>query len=432
VTRTDVAAFWALAIAFTAAAGVPGSKQAAPRAAPVVDRRFVVAPNSVRVFAGNSVLFHVASAGVPPGATGWSVIGPGTIGADGTYRAPQDPGAGAIVVAYAHGFASASELTVVAPPDPSARIALVSCYDGGEIDVRDAGAQSSIGTASTGGAAAGIAADPRRRIAFVASGERLASFDVRSAVTEFSAPIAGVRFSEVALLANGFVVATDNDAGRDRAGVRVFRIGEDGMPVLAASAAAGETPEGLAVSRDGRTFFVTNVNGNSVMRFDFDGRGSVRLRASAATGHRPFGVAVDDTRRLLFVADNDTPTVSGSSSRPGLDVFSLPSMRRIGRLTTGTPNALPLGVGVDSTANRLFVTNEGDGTVTAYSIAPLRRLATLTVDRTPWLPAIDARAQRVYVPSALAGSYSVFDEHSLRPIAHAVPTCGYPTAIAVM
>jgi DNA-binding beta-propeller fold protein YncE len=186
------------------------------------------------------------------------------------------------------------------------------------------------------------------------------------------------------------------------------------------------------VSGDGMTFYVTNVNGDSVMRFRFDGSGSARLTGSASTGHRPFGVAVDDRAGRLFVADNDTPTISGTASLPGLEVFALPEMRRIARLTTGSANALPLGVAVDAPANRVFVTNEGDGTAIAYSIEPMRRLGALQTGRTPWIPTIDGERRMLYVPSAMGNSFSVFDEKSLGAVARSVPACGYPTSIAIM
>jgi len=362
----------------------------------------------------------------------WSLIGAGSIDSTGTYRAPAAAGDDALVVASANGSASAASLAIVPAPAASTNLAIVSCYDGGAIDVRDANGLATAGTASTDGAAAGIAADDARRIAYVGSGARLVAFDAARATVTASDPVLGARFSEVALLANGFVAATDNNALAGHPGIRIFSMADGGPPVLRGSVAAGETPEGIAVSRDGMTFYVTNVNGNSVMRFRFDGSGSARLTGAAPTGHRPFGVAVDDRTGRLFVADNDTPTISGTASLPGLEVFALPRMLRIARLTTGTADALPLGVAVDPAINRLFVTNEGDGTAIAYSIQPLRRLATLRTGRTPWLPAIDARDHSLYVPSAMGDSFFAFDERSFRPIAGPVPTCGYPTSIAIM
>ncbi|HXW77665.1 MAG TPA: hypothetical protein VEJ20_09655, partial [Candidatus Eremiobacteraceae bacterium] len=136
--------------------------------------------------------------------------------------------------------------------------------------------------------------------------------------------------------------------------------------------------------------------------------------------------------RLLFVADNDTPTVSGPSSHPGLEVFSLPSLHRIADLTTGTPAALPLGVAVDATADRVLVTNEGDGTIVAYSLATLREIARARTGRTPWLLAVDGRRHAVFVPDAMDDTFDVYDDRTLAPAARQVATCEYPTSISVL
>ena len=415
-----------------AVTGLLAPRHAAPSDAPDIHAPIAVDPESARVFSGSTIRFRVFAGGAPVDGVIWSAVGPGSVDANGAYSAPRDAPTTSFVVATARRMAAAAVVTVTAPPPAHEALALVSCYDGGTVDVRDALTLSSLGTADTSGTAAGIAVDPARRIALLGDGDRIASFDAATATTSYSTAIAGARFSEVVLLANGYVAATDNNAVDGRAGVRIFRVGKDGVPRLAASAAAGDTPEGLAATRDGKTFYVTNVNGNSVMRFRFDGAGSAKRTGSAATGHRPFGVALDDKRGLLFVADNDTPTISGTSSRPGVDVYSLSSLRRVTTLTTGTPDALPLGVAVDASANRAFVTNEGDGTVAAYSIAPLRRIATLRSGRTPWLPSVDVAHRRLFVPNAMADSFSVYDERSLRPVALGVPTCGYPTAVAAL
>ena len=429
--RADCTVAAALTIASFGVCGPLAPDGAAPPAVPRLAQHIVVAPRSARIFAGASLQFRVSSTG-PALRSGvvWALIGPGTVDVAGTYRAPSADDGSALIVASAGGSAAAAAVDVVPPPSPASPLAIVSCYDGGAIDVRGADALDSIGLASTGAAAAGIAANAARRIAVVASGERVAIFDPKRAALTFSAPVTGARFSEVAWLRRDLAVATDNNSLRGGIGVRTFRVGDDLVPVLASSAAAGDTPEGIAVDPGGAGFFVTNVNGNTVTRYVVDRAGTVRAAGSAATGHRPFGVAVDDVHRLLFVADNDTPTVSGSASKPGLEVFALPSLRRIARLTTGTPHALPLGVAVDPAQNRLFVTNEGDATVVAYSVAPLRRLTVLRTGRTPWLPAVDTARKRLYVPDAMADAFSVYDERSLRPVALERATCGYPTSIA--
>jgi DNA-binding beta-propeller fold protein YncE len=420
-----------VALVASAAHSAPISTRSAPPSGPALPTRGSISPASARVFEGASLRLRAAFAGAAGGDVTWSLIGPGTIAADGTYTAPSTAGQQAIVIAGGGGTSVASSVLVVAPPAADAPLAFVACYDDGTLDVRDSSNYDDVGTASIGDIAAGIVIDPRERVAVVASGGRIGLFDVSSGAATFSEPIAGARFSEVALLANGFVAATDNQASAGQDGVRIFGPIERGQtPKLAGSAPTGDTPEGIAVSSDGRTFYVTNVNTNSVMRFAFDGRGSARLTGAAVTGHRPFGVGIDDKRRLLFVADNDTPTLNGASSQPGLEIFALPSMRPVRRVTTGSPNALPLGIAVDSPANRAFVTNEGDGDVAAYSIEPFKRIATLDAGRTPWLPSIDPVTGSLLVPNAADDTVSVYDIRTLRPIANPLQTCGYPTAVA--
>jgi len=431
MTLVSLALSALLAFAASAAHAAPVSTRSALSNGPRLLTRGSITPASVRVFEGASLRLRAAFAGDAGSEIAWSIIGQGAIAPDGTYTAPAASGEQAIVVATAAGTSVASSVLVVAPPSPEVPLAYVACYDDGTLDVRDASTYEDIGTISIGGTAASVVSDARAHVALVATGDRLGIFDAPAGVAAFSERVAGARFSELAILANGFIAATDNQASAGQNGVRIFGPFAHGFALkLAASAPAGDTPEGIATSADGRTFYVTNVNSNSVMRFAFDGHGAARLTGAALTGHRPFGVAVDDARHLLFVADNDTPTLSGASSAPGLEIFSLPSMKLVRRVTTGSPNALPLGVAADSSANRLFVTNEGDGDVAAYSIAPFKRIATLAAGKTPWLPSIDSSRGSLLIPNAGDDTLSIYDVRTLHPIASAVPTCGYPTAAA--
>jgi hypothetical protein len=247
-----------------------------------------------------------------------------------------------------------------------------------------------------------------------------------------SAPIPGVRFSEIARLAWGYVAATDNNANRGQPGVRIYRINSVGVPLLVSSAVAGDTPEGIAPTADGRGFYISNINGNSVMRFAIDAHGGAKLVASGKTAARPFGLALDSVHHQLFVADNDTTVVSGAKAQPGLERFDATTLRRMGAMiSTGSKSSLPLGVAIDAAARRLFVTNEGDGNVAVFSLPEVRRIGTLTAGLTPWLPTFDTATHRLYVPNARDDSISVFDTRSLRAVAPAVPTCSYPTSVAV-
>jgi DNA-binding beta-propeller fold protein YncE len=99
--------------------------------------------------------------------------------------------------------------------------------------------------------------------------------------------------------------------------------------------------------------------------------------------------------------------------------------------STGSPDALPLGVAVDASAAKLFVTNEGDDDVAVFALPSLHREATLRVGRTPWLPSVDVRRHLLYIPNARDNSLDVFDTHTLARVAGGVPTCAYPVGVAV-
>lgn len=393
-----------------------------------------VLPQPALVFRGERLQLRTRAIGSTNDFTfRWSLVGPGSVDDSGLYRAGDVAPATTVVVAsLGMGYAGSATVRTVAPPSRGTPLVLVSCYEDGTVNVNDARNNSPLGAFTVGGRAAGITVDPAAQRAIFAVDSQLVAVDLPTMRWQTSAPVNGTRFSEVALLAWGYVAATDNLAEPGHPGVRVFRINRSGVPILVSSVAAGETPEGISATDGGRTFYVANINSNSVMRFALDAHGRARLTGSAHTATRPFGVAVDPVHHLLFVVDNDTATLNGSRANPGLELFSLPSMRRVGDIrSTGSKASLPLGVAVDSSLSRLFVSNEGEANVAVFSIPTMRRIATLQVGLTPWLPYFDRLGHRLYVPSARRDALWIFDTVTLRAIARDVPTCSYPTSVAV-
>ncbi|HEY5093872.1 MAG TPA: SMP-30/gluconolactonase/LRE family protein [Candidatus Eremiobacteraceae bacterium] len=427
-----VIAFFAAAVA-ARSSSVAFGPQSAPQAtaAPRVD----VEPANVAVFAGAAVRFHARIVGdaAAPGAVSWEAFGAGAIDDEGRYQAPPLSGTTASIVATIGGSVGGARLSVVEPPPAGAGQAIVACYDDGELDVRGTYRVPAFGRLLIGDSAGDVAVDEKAAFALATSGERAVAIDLATMTSLASAPSVGARFGEVVLLAGGaFAAATNENAGASDGGVAIFRLKRGAAPQLTSTARAGETPEGIAVDADGRTMYVTAVNGNVVTRLVLNDDGSARTTGSTRTGTRPFGIAVDSRRNLLIVADNDTPTLSGTKSRPGLEMFSLPSMRRIGdSIATGTANALPLGVAVDPAINRVFVTNEGDDDVVVYALPSLHRVASLPVGRTPWLPSIDTHRHLLYVPNARDDTFEVFDTRTLAHVASKVGTCSYPVGVAV-
>lgn len=417
------------------AAPAEPSQASNPQGVPSPAPRIDVVPAAGAVFAGDAMRFHVRIVGgtAAPEGVRWQAFGAGSIDATGLYRAPALPGDAASIVATIEGSAGGARVNVVGPPPAGAVHAVVSCFADGSLEVRGSLDEPVFGRLAIDDSAGGAAIDERSTIAVATSGERLVAIDLATMTARSSAPLAGARLGEVALLDGGaFAAATNENAGLGGQGVAVFRIRANSAPQLVSTAAAGETPEGITVDGDGRTMYVAGVNSNSVTRLVLSGDGRAHKTGYLRTNTRPFGVAVDAHDHLLLVADNDTPTLSGARSRPGLEAFSIPSLRRHGMpQSTGSPDALPLGIAVDERASRLFVTNEGDDDVAVFALPSLRREATLRVGRTPWLPSVDVRRHALYVPNARDDTLDVFDTHTLARIARDVPTCAYPVGVAV-
>jgi DNA-binding beta-propeller fold protein YncE len=417
------------------------SAPAAPRSdrssagASVATPRVDVEPANGLAFAGASLRFHASVVGQTDTASviGWKAFGDGSIDQSGVYRAPPSPGAAASIVATIGGNVGGARVSVAAPPPAGAVHALVACYADGSLDVRGDRGADPFGRLLVGDSVGGVALDPRTSTAVATSGDHLVSIDLSTMTAKASAPLNEARFGGVALLAGGaFAVATNENAESSGAGIAVYRLHRGSAPQLVSTAAAGETAEGIAVAADGRTMYVAAVNGNVVTRLLLNRDGTTKKTGALRTGTRPFDVAVDARDGVLFVADNDTPTLSGAQSRPGLEAFSLPALRRAGAaISTGSPNALPLGLAVDPDSRRLFVTNEGDDDVAVYALPSVRRVATLRVGRTPWLPAVDVRRHLLYVPNARDDSIDLFDTRTLAHIGAGVPTCAYPVGVAV-
>ncbi|HXW51616.1 MAG TPA: YncE family protein [Candidatus Acidoferrales bacterium] len=395
--------------------------------------RMAVGPRDARVFAGNSLQFHTHVVGeLDLSDVRWSVVGPGSIDDRGLYRAAEVPSSADVVANAGHGLADSVSVQTVKPPLPDEPLILATCYSDGTVNVNDERSHVFLGALSVGGRAAGITVDPGADRAVFVVESQMVAIDLRTMHWQVSTPISGVRLSEVTRLAFGFYGATDNNADAGQPGVRIYRIDASGMPRLVTSAAAGETPEGIVAEADGRTFYVTNINGNSLMRFSLAPSGRARLLVTGKTAARPFGIALDPVSHELFVADNDTSVVNGARARPGLERFDATTLRRIGpMISTGSGSSLPLGVAVDPPTRRVFVTNEGDQNVVVFALPAMRRIAVLTTGLTPWLPSLDPQSDRLYVPNARDDTISIFDARSLRTITAALPTCSYPTSVTV-
>ena len=96
------------------------------------------------------------------------------------------------------------------------------------------------------------------------------------------------------------------------------------------SVAAGDLPEGVAVSPDGRSVYVVNLSSDTVSQYDVGPGGTLSPKSppTVAAGVRPIGVAVSPEGDSVYVTN-------GSTSAP----TDLPIRRRRGR--DALPRARP-------------------------------------------------------------------------------------------
>src|SRR5262249_15984680 len=139
----------------------------------------------------------------------------------------------------------------------------------------------------------------------------------------------------------------------------------------------GSHPNGVAVTPDGKTAFVTNFGGNSVSTIDVKTR--TKDPTDIPVGLVPGGVAFSPDGKTAFVTHQSTATLSTIDLTAG---GTAPSCRHVSTIDLKTrtqdPTHLPVGssavalgpVGVAVTPNgtTAFVANPGSGTVSTIDV----------------------------------------------------------------
>ncbi len=176
--------------------------------------------------------------------------------------------------------------------------------------------------------------------------------------------------------------------------------------VRVAAIRVGHAPVGVAVLTHPHRVFVSNPESHDVSVIE---RGATpredRVIARLAAGASPLGIEVDETAARFYVSDM-------SANR--LLIFDALGLGMVGTVDIGRG---PGGIAVDGAAGRIYVADRDDNAIAVVDARTLERRADIPVGEHPFGLAIDATAKRLYSANVYANTVSVVDLAQGRRIA---------------
>ena len=294
-------------------------------------------------------------------------------------------------------------LMLLAPAVASAgELAFVTCQNGDELSVIDLDAGEELERWSVPGKPAGVAVAKDGTVFTVSPDSKT--------VRRFGGD--GHVTAEATLPGGPVGIAHDDRRGRvfvsDWYNARVFVLDADALAVLD-ELSTGAAPAGLAISDNGAFLASADRDADQVSLFDAK---TLTLIDSVAVGERPFGLAFGPGGRL-FAANVGTNDVTVLKPGDGSVEATVPVGER------------PYGVAF--AANRAFVSNQYEDTVSVIDLETLEHLTKVDVGEYP--EGIDATSagDRVVVANWFDNTVSIIDAHRLTVI-HTVETCDGPRA----
>ena len=350
------------------------------------------------------------------------LLGPGRLLPGATYAVPQNarPGSAVLVAGNAAGLAAAT-LRIAAPPSPARPFLVVASYDDG-LFFHDLRSFSVLGALATGGVPSDVAMDAAGRVATTdtqGSALTLVTLAPWNVARAGNVPL-GDEIAVDGPLRALFVTNRDTNGGG-----ALTRVGASGGVTRVGT---GETAEGVAVDERRQLVYVANANDGTVAQVDAR---TMRIRKRFPAVARIFSLALSPDGARLYGVSNQS---AGSPfAAPGAVVAIALADGRPHVVRRSAPLAFPLGIAIDATGERLFVTDEELGRIYVLDARTLRPIREpLETCATPWKPTLDARDGRLYVPCARADEVDAFDVRTMQRVAHApFATGGYPLAVAV-
>jgi len=200
-----------------------------------------------------------------------------------------------------------------------------------------------------------------------------------------------------------------------RDGKRLFVANEDAATMSVVDVASGaivervpvgREPEGVAVTPDGRWVLITNESDNSVSIID---TGTLKIVKSVQVGKRPRDVAFTPDGRTAYVTGEFDASVYRMSVPQGAAVERVIELRK---------EARPMGILLDSSRNRLYVSTGRGGSVAIIDSASHKLLAEVPAGTRPWGIALSQDGRWLYTANGPSDDISVIDTSTLRAVRH--------------
>jgi 6-phosphogluconolactonase (cycloisomerase 2 family) len=136
-------------------------------------------------------------------------------------------------------------------------------------------------------------------------------------------------------------------------------------------------PRAIALAPSGNELFVTNAGDNSISAYTVDADGSLSASSgSTSTGTTPAMLAINPAGTFLFAANNGSDDISAYSVS-GTTLTAVAGSPFPVASPPFPTHAGPFGIAIDSTGSFLYVSNQSNNTVTAYTISSSGALAAI-------------------------------------------------------
>ncbi len=211
-----------------------------------------------------------------------------------------------------------------------------------------------------------------------------------------------------------------NDGSGD---VFQYKIGSSGLlaPLSPPTVVAADSPQGLAVSPDGRSVYVTATNfaanfAGELFQYDVGGAGALTPKSPARvnTGDNPRGVAVSPDGENVYVANVGSPSTGDTISQYDVGPGGMLAPKSPATVAAGDQ---PSDVAVSPDGRSVYVANSFDHTVSQYDVGAGGALTpkdppTVDAGGTPFGVAVSPDGQNVYLANLFilrSGNVAQFD-----------------------